>query len=305
VAVHHLCVIKQKQKSFMTQATILITGATGNVGTQLVKKLAAANVPFKALVRSGDRNEYLASVPQAEVITADLADGAAVGKALQGIEKAFLLTNSSEQAETLQLDFAAAAHAAGVRHIVKLSQFAAAEHSPVRFLRYHARVENRIGELGMAYTFLRPNLYMQGLLAFKDYIKNDGQFYAAVGNAAISAVDVRDIAAVAACALTEAGHENKVYDITGGEAITHYQMAEIFTRVLGKPVKFTDVSPEQMEGAVRAAGFPEWQVGGLTEDYAHYARGEAAAVSTVVQEVTGRAPIGFEQFVRDYLALWV
>lgn len=289
----------------MTQAKILITGATGNVGTQLVKRLAAAHIPFKAIVRNQDNNEYLNSIPEAEIITADLADEAAVGKALQGVEKAFLLTNSSEQAEALQLNFAAAAHAAGVQHIVKLSQYAAAEQSPVRFLRYHARVENKIRELGMAYTFLRPNLYMQGLLAFKDYIKNDGQFYAAVGNAAISAVDVRDIAAVAAHALTEAGHEHKIYDITGGEALTHYEMADIFTRVLGKPVKFTDVSPEQMEGAVRAAGFPEWQVGGLIEDYAHYARGEAAVVSNAVPAVTGHAAIRFEQFVQDHKALFV
>lgn len=289
----------------MTHAKILITGATGNVGTQLVKRLAAAQVPFKAIVRNQDNNEYLNSIPEAEVITADLVDIAAVSKALQGVEKTFLLTNSSEQAEALQVNFVAAAHAAGVRHIVKLSQFAAAEQSPVRFLRYHARVENSIKELGMAYTFLRPNLYMQGLLAFKDYIKNDGQFYAAVGNAAISAVDVRDIAAMAAHALTEAGHEHKIYDITGGEAVTHYEMADIFTRVLGKPVKFINVSPQQMEGAVRAAGFPEWQVGGLIEDYAHYARGEAAVVSNTVPAVTGHASIRFEQFVQDHKALFV
>ncbi|SJZ73149.1 Uncharacterized conserved protein YbjT, contains NAD(P)-binding and DUF2867 domains [Chitinophaga eiseniae] len=288
----------------MTQANILITGATGNVGTQLVKRLAAAHVPFKVIVRSNDTNKYLENIPEAEIITADLGDEAAIGKALRGVEKAFLLTNSSEQAETLQLNFAAAAQAAGVQHIVKLSQFAAAEQSPVRFLRYHARVENRIRELGMTYTFLRPNLYMQGLLGFKDYIRNDGQFYAAVGNAAISAVDVRDIAAVAAYALTKPGHENKIYDITGGEAITHYEMADILSRVLGKPVKFIDVTPEQMEGAVRAAGFPEWQVGGLIEDYAHYARGEATVVSNAVPEVTGQAAIRFEQFVQDHKTLF-
>lgn len=289
----------------MTQATILITGATGNVGTHLVKQLTTAQVPFKAIVRNGDNSEYLKSLPLAEIIHADLADGAAISKALQGVEKAFLLTNSSEQAESLQLNFVGAAHQAGVKHIVKLSQFAAAETSPVRFLRYHARVENKIRELGMAYTFLRPNLYMQGLLSFADYIKKDGQFYAAVGQAAISAVDVRDIAAVAARALTATGHENKIYDITGGEAVTHYQMADIFTKVLGKPVKFIDVSPEQMEGAVRAAGFPEWQVGGLIEDYAHYARNEATVISNAVPEVTGQAAISFEQFVQDYKTMFV
>lgn len=288
----------------MTQTKILISGATGNVGTQLVKRLAALNTPFKALVRNGDNSELLKSLPQAEIIIGDLADESTLIKAMQGIEKAFLLTNSSEQAEQLQLNFVQAAHRAGVMHLVKLSQFAADENSPVRFLRYHARVENKIKELGLSYTFLRPNLYMQGLIAFKDYIKYDGKFYAAAGNAAISAVDIRDIAAVAAKALTETGHENKIYNITGREAITHYQMADIFSRVLSREIRFIDVTPDQMEGALRAAGFPEWQVGGLIEDYSHYARGEAAITYNTVIDVTNVAPIGFEQFVNDYKELF-
>ena len=288
----------------MTQTKIFITGATGNVGTQLVKQLAALNMPFRALVRNGDNSDLLKSLPQVEIITGDLADEPALIQALKGIEKAFLLTNSSEQAEQLQLNFVYAAHKAGVKHLVKLSQFAADENSPVRFLCYHARVENKIKELGLNYTFLRPNLYMQGLIAFKDYIKNDGKFYASVGNAAISAVDIRDIAAVAAKALTENGHENMIYNITGKEAITHYQMADTFTHALGKKIMFIDVTPEQMEDALRAAGFPEWQVGGLIEDYAHYARGEAAVVYNTVSDVTSKAPAGFEQFVNDYRDLF-
>ncbi|NLR56540.1 SDR family oxidoreductase [Chitinophaga polysaccharea] len=287
----------------MTQANILITGATGNVGTQLVKKLVASNTPFKALVRYGDNNTALKSLPQATIVTGDLSDPATLHTALQGIDKAFLLTNSSEQAESLQINFVHAAHQAGVKHIVKLSQFAAEKHSPVRFLRYHAEVEAHIQSLGFTYTFLRPNLYMQGLLGFKDLIQQTGKFYAAVGHAAISAVDVRDIAAVAAAALTSPGHENKIYNITGSTAITHYEMADILSQVLDKQIAFVDVAPAQMEEAVRAAGFPEWQVGGLLEDYAHYSRGEAAAVFNTVQEVTGKTAIGFRQFVEDYKAV--
>ncbi len=288
----------------MTQTKIFITGATGNVGAPLAKKLAEANIPFKALVRNSNSSHFLKSLPQAEIVAGDLADGAALDNALQGIEKAFLLTNSSEQAEYLQLNFVDAAHKAGVKHIVKLSQFAASEDSPVRFLRYHAKVENRIKELGMDYTFLRPNLYMQGLIAFRDFIRNEGRFYAPVGHAAISIVDVRNIAAIAAIALSEPGHENRIYNITGKESITHYQMADTISRILKKQITFIDVSPEQMEGALRAAGFPEWQVGGLIEDYAHYARGEAAAVHSDVSDVTHNAAIGFEQFVNDYSTLF-
>lgn len=288
----------------MTQAKILITGATGTVGTQLVKKLSEKNIPFKALVRNRDSGDILASLPNAEIVVGDLADKSSIQNALQGVEKAFLLTNSSDQAEQLQLNFVNTAQEAGVNHIVKLSQFAADENSPVRFLRYHAKVESRIIELGLTYTFLRPNLYMQGLIALSDYIKNKGVFFAAVGDAAVSAVDTRDIAAVAAKALVESGHENKIYNLTGPEAITHYQMADIFSRVLGRNISFVDVAPEQMKVALIAAGFPDWQASGLIEDYAHYSRGEAAPVDNAIPMVTGKEATSFEEFVNNYKGIF-
>lgn len=288
----------------MTQSKILITGATGNVGKQLVERMAQSDTPFKALVRSGSNHDYLKDIPQAEIITGDLADKQSLAEALKGIEKAFLLTNSSEQAEELQLNFVNAAHEAGVKHIVKLSQFAAEVNSLVRFLRYHAKVENRIKELGIDYTFLRPNLYMQGFLAFKDSIKKDGVFYASVGDARVSIVDTRDIAAIAARSLTEEGHENKIYNITSPQSLTHYEIAEIFSEVLDKKISFINVTDEQMAGALKAAGFPDWQVGGLIEDYAHYARGEASEVYDTVKEVTGTEAITFNRFAQDYKGLF-
>ncbi|SHM76507.1 SDR family oxidoreductase [Chitinophaga sp. CF418] len=284
----------------MENSNLLITGATGTVGTQLIKMLVSRNTSFRALVRNKEQGNLMSDLPQAEVAVGDLSDAYSLVQALQGIEKAFLLTNSLEQSEQLQLNFVDAAHKAGVKHIVKLSQLAADETSPVRFLRYHAVVENRIKELGMDYTFLRANLFMQGLTAFGHYIKYEGKFYGSLGNAAVSAVDVRDIAAVAATTLTEPGHDNKTYQITGPAAITHLQMAEILSDVLGTAVTYVELSPEQMQGALTVAGFPEWQVGGLIEDYAHYARGEAAGVFNTVKDITGRQATSFEQFAQDY-----
>ena len=289
----------------MAQSNILLVGATGNVGTEIVKKLASLQVPFKALVHSDKKDDFLHSIPQAEIIKGDLNDKESLGKALQGIEKAFLLTNSSEKAEALQLNFVEAAQKAGVRHIVKLSQLAASVDSPVRFLRYHAHVENRIKDSGIAYTFLRPNLYMQGLLAFKDNIKNEGKFFAAIGNVGVSVVDVRDIAAVAATSLTQEGHENKTYTLTGPQALTHYEMADIFSSILNKPVSFIEVSPEQMKTTLESVNFPVWQADGLLEDYAHYARGEAAFVDDAVKNVTGTNAIAFAQFAEDYKDLFI
>jgi len=114
-------------------------------------------------------------------------------------------------------------------------------------------------------------------------------------------VDVRDIAAVAAVALTEAGHEGATYTLTGPEAITHAQIAEALTAALGRTVTFIDVPPEAFADGVRGL-LPPWQVDGLLEDYAHYRRGEAAAVSPAVAEITGTPPRSIEQFARDYAA---
>lgn len=279
---------------------ILITGATGNIGTELTKLLSAQKVPFRAMVRSIEEANTLAALGGAELIAGDFNDEETVASALKDAERAFLLTNSSEQAETQQSTFVGAARRAGVKHVVKLSQWAADPNSPVRFLRYHAAVEQKIKDSGIAYTFLRPNLFMQGLLGFREPIVKQGKFFAAIGDAGISAVDVRDIAAVAAAALTGDGHEGKTYHITGPEALTHQEMAEKLSAALGRRIQFVDVAPEAMRGALAAAGFPDWQADGLIEDYAHYARGEASEVGTGVQDATGKPPRSFADFARDY-----
>ncbi len=283
-----------------TTNRILITGATGNIGGELVKQLSAKNIAFKAMVRAKDKATDLSSNPEVEIIEGDFNDSSSIKKALEGIDTAFLLTNSTEQAEEQQTSFVEAAKKAGVKHIVKQSQWAADEHSPVRFLRYHAIVERKIQDAGIAYTFLRPNLFMQGLLSFKQTIKEQGKFFAAIGDAKVSIVDVRDIAAVAAEALTSEGHQNKIYNLTGPEALTHQQMATLLSQALGKPVAFTDVPPDAMLQGLLSAHLPQWMAEGLIEDYAHYARGEASVITNDIQNVTGRPPYDFKTFANDY-----
>ena len=180
---------------------ILVTGATGNTGRAIVDALVERGAPVRAMVRTdADRGKLQAGV---EVVVADFNETAAVAAALDGAERAYLVTPSSEQAEEQQKRFADLAAKAGTRHLVVLSQLGSEDHSPVRFLRYHAAVEQHVRELGIAYTFLRPNLYFQGLLTFAGSISTEGKFFAPIGDATVSAVDVRDIAAVAAVALAE------------------------------------------------------------------------------------------------------
>ncbi len=145
--------------------TILITGATGNIGTELTKLLSEKKVPFRVMVRSIKEADRLAALESADLVVGDFNDEETVASALKDVERAFLLTNSSEQAEIQQSRFVDAASRAGIKHIVKLSQWAADENSPVRFLRYHAAVEQKIKDSGIVYTFLRRNFEFKYVLS--------------------------------------------------------------------------------------------------------------------------------------------
>jgi uncharacterized protein YbjT (DUF2867 family) len=290
---------KAGRTTIMTQQSspILVTGATGNTGRALVDALNGRGAPVRAMVRAeADRGRLPAGVA---VAVADFDDPESLAVALKGTGRAYLVTPSSERAEAQQRRFADLAAEAGIDHLVVLSQLAADENSAVRFLRYHAAVERHVRDLGIGYTFLRPNLYFQGLLAFARIIAAESQFYAPIGDATVSAVDVRDIAAVAAITLTEPGHKGATYTLTGPASITHTQIAAALSAALGREVIFIDVPPEAFADSLRGI-LPPWQVEGLLEDYAHYRRGEAAAVSRAVTEITGRPQTGIEQFARDY-----
>jgi uncharacterized protein YbjT (DUF2867 family) len=283
----------------MTQQAgpILVTGATGNTGKAIVAALSERGARVRAMVRTeADRSKL---PPGVEVVVADFDDAAAVAAALDGSDRAYLVTPSSKKVEEQQKSFADLAAKAGLRHLVVLSQLGAAEDSPDRFLRYHGAVEKHVRDLALRYTFLRPNLYFQGLLTFAGSIADKGVFYAPIGNAAVSAVDVRDIAAMASIALTQTGHEGATYTLTGPEGITHAQIAAALTGALGRSVRFIDVPPEAFADSLQGL-LPSWQIDGILEDYAHYRRGEAAAVSGDIADITGTPPRSVEQFAHDY-----
>ena len=279
----------------MATVDVLVTGATGNTGRPIVEELLARGASVRAMVRSSGR--VLPGDP--ETVVADFDDVASLRAALDGVRRAYLVTPSSERAERQQVTFVDAAREAGVERVVVLSQLAARADSPVRFLRYHAAVEQHVRDSGLDFTFLRPNLYYQGLFAVARLVATDGVLPAPIGDARISAVDVRDIAAVAAAALTEEGHSRATYTVTGPEAVTHAAMAAALTDTTGRAVRFVDVSPDEF-GAGLQGVLPPWQVDGLLEDYAHYARGEAGEVTTVVPDVTGRPAIPFTRFAADH-----
>jgi uncharacterized protein YbjT (DUF2867 family) len=278
---------------------ILIAGATGTVGSEILKRLSAQATEIRAVTRD-PRKADAHLLPHVQFVQGDLEDPESMKRACAGVDRAFLLTNSSERAEHQQTSFTHVVHQSGVRHIVKLSQLHADANAPERFLRYHGVVEAAIRSSGLAFTFLRPNLYMQGLLNFRRSIQTQSAIFAAAGDARISAVDVRDLADVAVSALTTAQHDNQSYALTGPEALTFAEMAHQLSRAIGRTITFVDVPPAAMRAALADLGFPAWQADGLLEELALYRRDEAAGVEPGVRDALSRPPRAFAEFARDY-----
>jgi len=189
---------------------------------------------------------------------------------------------------------------AGVKRIVKLSVIGAAAEGFI-FARWHRAVEKYIEASGLAWTFLRPNGFMQNVVNYMgETIRSQSAIYSPAGNAAASHIDARDIGAVGARVLTEKGHDGKAYELTGPAALTDGQIAEILSRVLGRTIRYVPISPEQYKQAAVAAGTPEGYADALVDLYRYYAEGKAAVVTPAVRELTGRDPTPFEQFARDH-----
>lgn len=282
---------------------ILITGATGTAGSEIVKRLSAVGKPFRVLVRNREKAARLAG-PGVEIAEGDLGKPDSLDRALEGVEKALLLSSPDPKQVELQGNFIQAAKRAGVKHVVKFSAMGAAADSQMTLARWHGQTEKQLEQSGMAYTHLQPNQFMQNFLGFAPSIAAEGVFYAPLKQARSSVVDVRDIAAVASAVLTGAGHEGKTYVITGPEALTYAQIAEKLSTVAGRKVNYIDVTPEQSKAGMIAAGMPAWLADAVNELYIPWSQGAGATTTNVIREVAGKQPTGFDQFARDHAAVF-
>ena len=271
---------------------ILVTGASGTVGSEVVKALAGRG----ARLRAGYRTRAQKVPKGVESVALDYDWPDTVRPALKDVETLFLLS-STVDVERKVVD---EAKKAGVKRIVKLSVLRA-EDEAFAFARWHRAVEKYIEASGLLWTFLRPNGFMQNVVTYMgETIRKESAIYASAGNGAASHVDARDIGAVGAKVLTESGHEGKAYELTGPVALTYGQIAASLTEVLGRPIRYVPISHEQYKQAALAAGTPEGYADALVELNRYYEEGHAARVSPAVRQLTGRDPIAFAQFARDY-----
>lgn len=281
--------------------TILVTGATGNVGSQVVQQLIASGVTPRVAVRSTNRADSLKKAG-AEPVEMDLDRPETVQSALTGVDKVFLVSPFVPNMVELTAILIEAAKRANVQQIVKLSALA---QPGIALSKWHSEMEKAIASSGISFTFLRPNGFMQNFInAMAETIKSDNAFYLNAGEGKVSFVDTRDIASVAVAALVTSGHEGQSYIITGSKALSHAESASILSQVLGRTINYVDVPEDVVRQGMQGARMPEPTVNALLELYASYKAGQAATVSPVVEQVTGKQPISFEQFAKDYAEIW-
>ncbi|SPE53372.1 NAD(P)H azoreductase [Verrucomicrobia bacterium] len=283
---------------------ILITGATGNNGRELIRQLSAAGQAVRALVRNL-ADAAILKTHNAELATGDFDHPETLDAALRGVAKAFLLTPVAERFVKWQTTFIEACQCAKVKHLVKFSGMGADPRSGAELLRLHAQTDDVLRKSGLPFTILQPNSFHQNILSSADTIKTQGKFYWPLKNGAQSTVDIRDINAVATKVFTSPGHEGKAYVITGPEALTFQQAAEKLSSVLGRQIQYVDVPLSAAADGMRKSGMPEWNVRTVTELLGYFASGAAATVTDTVPRLLGRPAISFEQFVRDNRAAFL
>ncbi len=276
---------------------ILVTGATGNIGGEVVRLLSHKGEQVRALVRDPQKAQELAQ-NGVELAQGEFDNAASLDAALAGIDSAFLLSPSTPQQVEQQGNFVDAAKRAGVHHIVKLSGAGASENNPQQFARWHWQVEQHIRNSGIPFTFVQPIYFMQNFLG-KDtaqMIATHGRFAAPIDpNLKFNVVDARDIAAVAASVLAENGHEGKTYIVTGPELLSSNEQAEKFSAALGRHVSFMNVPTGAFINTLTSAGQPQWLAWSVVELFENL----DTYVTQTVTEVAKKEPIPFDQFIRD------
>lgn len=283
----------------MSQATILIAGATGTNGHALLNAFADKGITVRALARNLEKvnqNEF----DTVEWVQGDLSDSDSLDNAFAGIEKAYIVTAILPNTPELFDNYYAAAKRAGVSHLVKFSGMGAEPDSPSEVIRQHYVSDKALMESGLTYTILRPNSFHQNMLWQADAIKATGQFYLPLGQAKQSTVDVRDLAEATVNVMTESGHENKVYELTGPESLSFYDVAAQLTEVTGKQVTYIPVPVDAAKQAMLYQGMPEWNAHVLAEIQELFATGKYDYVTNDLEALLGRKPTDFRQFAIDH-----
>lgn len=278
--------------------TVLITAAGGKVGQHVARQL----VEKKVLVRAGIHSEAKASALRQngiEAVVLDFESPESLAAAFKGIDRLFLVTPGSPDQRNYEENILAEAKKARVNRVVKLSG-KIADHQTKGFSQWNREAERRIKESGIPYTILRGNYFMQNFFGNADQIKQ-GAFTNGPASQRTALIDARDIAAVAVTALTEDGHAGKTYDLNGPELLDGNARADVISKVLGRPVRYLDVSVDEFSGQLKSFGLPPWMVEAFTVAASDpQIPGDQSRAD--VERILLRKPGTLERFITDYRA---
>lgn len=279
-----------------TPGKVLVTGATGNTGSGLVPALRDAGVDVRVFVRDKSKAQALEDAG-AEIIVGDLDKPETIVPAVEGIDKIYLLTwngpTQSQQAENV----IKAAQKAGSPHIVRHSMWGTEKS---RIIKQGDQVEETLKASGLPWTLLKPTFFMQNTMMAAQTIASDGVIYWNMGDGKLGTIDIRDVVDAAFAILTGSGHEGKSYILTGPEAISFHDVAQTFSKVLGKEVKYVSVPGEAVFQSIVGMGFPEWIAEGYIELFNGFSENFANKVTDNVAALTGHPARSFEQFASDF-----
>jgi len=273
---------------------ILVTGATGTVGREVVRLLTEANAKVRALTRDPSKARFASSV---EVVRGDFDDVASLEAATKGVEKVFLLAIGPNLAEA-EGRVLAAAKKNGAKHAVKISTLGAPA-KRVSIARWHRASEEQLEASGLQWTHLRPSGFMSNALSWAGSIKKAGAVFGAVGDVKAPPIHPTDIAACAVVALTQSGHENQAYELTGGEALSMHEQTEILGKAVGSPIRYVNLPDEKLRESMIAAGRPPAIADGVIELQKAVRDGGGTQVSPAVEKLLGRAPLKWEKWCQD------
>jgi uncharacterized protein YbjT (DUF2867 family) len=291
----------------MMQETVLITGATGTVGREVIKQLSIVDgLRVRAGVHSIIKGENLKRLPNVEVVEMEFTVPESLQAAFTHADRVFLVTpfidNQVEMAKALVDE----AKRANVKHIVKLSVIGAEDEPGLRLANWHREIEHYIIQSGIPYTFLRPNGFMQNFVNYNSKsIVEQNVIYMPIGTGKVSYIDARDIAAVGVEVLQGEGHEGKAYDLTGSEALSMQEVAQTMSKILNRQISFVDVPEVEARNAMQQENVSPWMIDAIMELNNAYKAGEGSSVTHTVEELIGRKPHSIETFIKDYKQCFV
>ncbi|PYT39609.1 MAG: hypothetical protein DMG45_19425 [Acidobacteria bacterium] len=275
---------------------ILITGASGSVGKAVLLEAIRRESKVRAMYRS---KEEAAKAPSGcQAVLADYADKHSLGKALDGVNFVYVVCSPIPQLVELESNMLVACKQAGVKHVVLNSALGAGDY-PKSFPSWHRQVEDKLKSSGMSCTILRPNGFLQNIVTYNAAsIRTQGAFYAAMGDAKVSYLDVGDIAVVAVKALRGGPHSGKTYELNGPEAISNEELAKRISKISGRTVNYVDIPESAQREAMLGMGMPEWQVTALLELQQYYKQGGGAKTDGVLRSLIERAPVTLDQYLK-------